>query len=403
MTATAITLTQLPLERSGFPATTGKTRMLVMLGCYWPGNDASGPNESIRNLCEALKGDVAVDILAHGGPPGGDEGTLDSWVDRGFARFRYLSRDTLGIGERAAVLNQTQYDLLALNGLFDPVFTLSALVLRKIGLIPVRPTLLWPRGELSPGALALKATKKKAYLTALKASRLLEDVWLVAASELEVDHIRAALPNHERVMVAPNIRQSARRRPIANRAAGPLRLVYLSRIDAKKNLLLALQVVHAAGVPVQFDIYGPVSDEAYWRRCLSEIARLPSTIVATWKGVAPREQVPGILSGYDALFLPTAGENFGHALFDALEVGTPILTSTLTPLRNLAATGAGWDIDLSDFDRFVVALRNLGAASEAQRRTMREAAQAYATRYTLAANAVGRTRDLLSHVMNAAE
>jgi glycosyltransferase involved in cell wall biosynthesis len=50
--------------------------------------------------------------------------------------------------------------------------------------------------------------------------------------------------------------------------------------------------------------------------------------------------------------LPTLGENFGHAIFESLAAGRPVLISDQTPWRNLKQDFAGWDIALANGDEF---------------------------------------------------
>lgn len=45
--------------------------------------------------------------------------------------------------------------------------------------------------------------------------------------------------------------------------------------------------------------------------------------------------------------LPTLGENFGHAIFESMLAGRPVLISDMTPWLNLRDQGCGWDIPLS--------------------------------------------------------
>lgn len=379
-----------------------RPRVLVLLGCHWPGNEASGPNESFRNWCDAFRDEIDFSALAHAGPPGnGLRIRTAAWTKLGFAQCRNTSRSMLALCERWKILRETRFDLIALNGLFDPVLTLHALVLRKAGLLPHCPVILSPRGELSPGALALKAKKKRAYLAFLKQSGLLQNVWLIAASELERSHIRAAFPRHERVLTAPNLRRPPPHSPLRKRSPGPLRLVYLGRIDAKKNLLYALDVVKRAGVAATFDLYGPVSDERYWNACLAAMRDLPAELAIAWRGVAPRDRVAEVLSGYDAFIFPTLGENFGHAIFDALEAGVPSIISDLTPLRDLASKSAGWDLPLSRRDAFVDAIRTLADSSAERLLEMRLAARAYAETYARHADAESRTRAMFEQVLDA--
>ena len=46
--------------------------ILVGMGAFWPGNDASGPNQSLRNMCTALADEYDFAILSRDRPFGGD-------------------------------------------------------------------------------------------------------------------------------------------------------------------------------------------------------------------------------------------------------------------------------------------------------------------------------------------
>jgi glycosyltransferase involved in cell wall biosynthesis len=69
------------------------------------------------------------------------------------------------------------------------------------------------------------------------------------------------------------------------------------------------------------------------------------------------------MQNYDLLFLPTAGENYGHVVVEALSAGVPVLLSDQTPWRCLQEKGIGWDIPLSDTNRFVEAIQFAAKAS----------------------------------------
>jgi glycosyltransferase involved in cell wall biosynthesis len=120
-----------------------------------------------------------------------------------------------------------------------------------------------------------------------------------------------------------------------------------------KNLHFALQIIARIRMPVLFDIYGPVTDEAYWQRCQVNIDSLPSHVQVNYRGAAPPDQVREIMSSHDLFFLPTLGENFGHVIAEALSAGTPVLIADTTPWRDLEAAGVGWDLRLDEEQSFL--------------------------------------------------
>ena len=112
---------------------------------------------------------------------------------------------------------------------------------------------------------------------------------------------------------------------------------------------------------VNFEIFGPAEDAAYWKSCQDLIANLPPNIRVHWHGETSNDGVVAAMATTDLFFLPTAGENFGHAIFEALSTGVPVLISDQTPWRDLAAASAGWDLPLADMDRWVEAIETFAA------------------------------------------
>lgn len=93
-------------------------------------------------------------------------------------------------------------------------------------------------------------------------------------------------------------------------------------------------------------IYGPIKDEAYWQTCLEAVKESAGKV--QYKGTVMPENVQDIFSKYHASILLTKGENFGHALYESLSAGRPVITSFFTPWNKLSEKNAGWNVDLSD-------------------------------------------------------
>ena len=89
-----------------------------------------------------------------------------------------------------------------------------------------------------------------------------------------------------------------------------------------------------------------MEDPAYWQECRDLIATLPPNVHVQYRGAVPYPKVQDVLSAYDLFVLLTLGENFGHAISDALVAGCPVLISDRTPWRNLERLNVGWDLSL---------------------------------------------------------
>jgi glycosyltransferase involved in cell wall biosynthesis len=378
--------------------------VLVLMGSFWPGGDASGPNQSLRGLCAGLGEAFAFRILARDRPFGARArmAPAPGWTDTGFAQVAYLEIGRFGARGLRRLLRETPYDLLLLNGFFDREFTLPVLIMRRLGLIPRRPVLLSPRGEFGGGALSLKSRVKRAWLAVVRLAGLLDGVVLHATSEEEASDIAARLAFAPRAQVAANVRPIFDRPAApATRPDGPLRLVFLGRVTAVKNLGYALQTLKWVDAPLIYDIFGPISDRAYGKACEAMAATLPPHVQVRFMGEIANADAPATLAAYDLMYLPSRGENFGHAIFEALAASTPVLISDRTPWRDLESRRAGFDLPLDDPRAFAAAIDRMAALSPAERALWRDGARAAAERASRLSDAVGRSRAMLNAMLGA--
>ena len=349
--------------------------LLVGLGCFTPAQRVSGPNQSFARAGAALADRYRFRIvsLADPGETPGQWTQMDGLERIALAPGRPFARGCLRL------LRETPHDLLICNGFFDRALTMPALLLHRLGRLPA-PLLLAPRGEFTPGALGLKPGRKAAYVKLLRGTRTLANVSLQATGAREADLLRAAFPA-SRVLIGPNIRTLPPLPAFADAPPGaPLRVIFLSRIDRMKNLEFALDVLGQSGVPAILDIFGPRTDATYWTECEARIAAVPPSLTVRYHGAVAPEDVLAILARYDLFILPTQGENFGHAIVDALLAGTPALISDRTPWHGLAANSAGADLPLDHPAAWAAFLRNFAALPPTERAAARRAARDFATR-----------------------
>ncbi|MFN6934347.1 MAG: glycosyltransferase family 4 protein [Tsuneonella sp.] len=351
------------------------TRVLVLLGCFGRGIEATGPNQTLTGMARSTEGDFDFRVIAEAVP--GDR--IGAWQTVSGLPQLPIQNGLAGISQLRDAIRETPHDILISNGFFDRTMTIPMLAMRRAGLIPRRPTLLAPHGEFSPGAAELRAGRKRAWAGMVRRLGLLKGVSLLATTDEEAGHIRNRGAFDRPIYVCPNIFPIPPERERPARAESPgLRIVYASRIDEKKNLSYAINVAIDCGLPVDFDIFGPVSDERYWQRCRKQIEGAPEHCRITYRGVLAHEEVGPTLARYDVMFMPTRGENFGYAIADALLVGTPVLISDRTPWRDLARHRAGFDIPLDRTADFRAALHGLADQDMAARTAQHDAARRYA-------------------------
>lgn len=357
--------------------------ILTFAGHYVPGYKAGGPIRTLVNIVDRL-GDAFDFRIVTADRDLGDDKPFEGiqtgvWTWQGKARVFYKSP---GIAAWLRLLESTESrepDLIYLNGIFSGRSSISPILHQRAGLLDKAPLLLAPRGEFSPGALSIKRWKKHVFISACRCLGLYQGIHFQASSLNEASDITRTL-GPVSIHVAPDLtgRSSLNlgARPLRE-AHTPFRLVHLARISPIKNLLGAIAVLARLGnLPVAFDIYGVVEDAEYWSRCRAEIAKLPQNVRVRFLGPIKPNQVESVLSDYDAFLFPTLGENYGHAIREALSAGLPVLISDRTPWRGLEARSAGADLPLDDLELFAERIRIWAALPADRAQVMRAAARA---------------------------
>jgi len=238
-------------------------------------------------------------------------------------------------------LSALKFDLLYVNSLWNPIFTVAPIVATSLGIIRVKTILIAPRGELTLGALSLKNSKKRLFLKWWGPFLSRMDVRWHASSDAEASQICSLIP-WARVEVNSN-QVSLPDEPLQARAVseGRPRLIFVGRISPMKNLDLILASLLNLTKPVDFDIYGPIEDREYWSKCERYLRQVPSFIRVKYEGELEPSEVRRTFGAYDAFIFPTLGENFGHAIAESLSASCPVVCSDRTPWTSVLEGGGG--------------------------------------------------------------
>jgi glycosyltransferase involved in cell wall biosynthesis len=362
--------------------------VLTFVACYLPGYKSGGPVRTIANMVRHLGDEFdfwivardrdAFDTKSYSGVK------VDDWNTVGKAQVFYASPGFMTIKNISRLIRQIPHDVLYLNSFFNFRFSILPLVARRFGLLPDKPVILASRGEFSQGALGLKARKKQIYLSSANTLGLYNNMIWQASSEHEVNDIKREMGKRiQKISIAPDLPSAVPQLPVMQQCSDthsdcPLKIIFLSRISPMKNLDYALGVLAQVKAEIQFDLYGIVDDQEYWRQCRDLIEGLPENIRVEYKGCIVHEKVFEIFSQYDLFFLPTKGENFGHVIYESLSAGTPPLISDQTPWRDFEEKGVGWVLSLDDMGAFVRTIEQFVRIDCKSRCAMRERARQYA-------------------------
>lgn len=347
-----------------------KIRVLVINQQYLPGYKGGGPIQSCRNMIENLYESCDFSVICADHDNKDDtvyEGVqIDGWNTVGHARVYYVSREKEGLQSLCDLINQCTYDVVYLNNFFSPIYTIKILLGRKLGKISNRDALwiLSPRGDFT-GGLENKKVKKYGYIAAAKVLGLYNHILWHATSDIEKKDILRLFPKAKTYTVPnlPQIYEPNSRH--AQKKAGSISLVFISRIFPKKNITYALNVLKKVhDVQVTYDIYGPMEDREYWAECTKIIKELPDNISVNYCGELKHDKVGETYRKYNAFFFPTLGENYGHVIVEAMMNNCIcILSRGVTPWDeyiDLLGTGA----PLDDPDQFASIITRLAAMDE---------------------------------------
>jgi len=351
-----------------------KPTVLIIIHHYLPGYRTGGPVRSVSNLVEWLGDEFQFLILTSDR----DAGTTEPypgvragvWQQVGKAQVRYLSPEELSLVNFRRIIREIDYDVMYLDSILGRTSILT-LLLRLYRLLPRKPIILAPRGHLGQGALQQKSTKKAAFLRLARVLSLYSGLIWYATSEGERDeiiqHFGQREAEHIHVLAnlpATTVQGTNRSRPV--KRPDHLRIVFLSRISRKKNLHFALETLREIQGGIEFGIYGPLEDEAYWAECLEIIKALPGNVKVQYRGAVPFDQVMEVLSQYHLFYLPTLHENYGHVILEALSADCPVLISDQTPWKDLEVSGAGWAVPLDRISDFENAMKMMLSLDEEQ-------------------------------------
>ncbi len=265
------------------------------------------------------------------------------WLDtEGLFQTYYMPNTELSKEYIRRIIDEVQPDYIYINSMFASHFALYPLWLKWRNKISAK-IVLAPRGMLKASALRFKNKKKKLFLTLLRQTDIYKKIIFHATDEQEAREIKQHIHPASVIQVVPNLPQARQSEfKSIEKRVGELKVIYLSRIHPIKNLGFLLKALKDVKQQVAFTIIGTMEDEPYWNECQQIIKELPANVQVEYKGEIPHEAIDTELKKYHLFALATTGENFGHAIFEALLAGRPVLISDQTPWQKLDQQKAGW-------------------------------------------------------------
>lgn len=338
-----------------------KPRILILSDFYLPGYKSGGAVRTLVSMVERMSDEFEFAVITRNHDGWGDFAPYpnvktNEWNTIENTPVYYFGTDGISGKTIKEQWAKVEPDAIFAVSFFSSLTT-KVLTMRRLGRLPKTSFILAPQGELSSGALQIKFAKKRGFLTLTKNFGIYSNIiWKASGAEEKAD-IEKVLHKPKDVRVVPDLTPrtifpdySFNAKPAKTR--GELKLIFLSRVNRKKNLSHALRALQNVGGTVVFDVFGAHDDEVYWRECQELIKQLPANVKVTVHGSIDYRDVLATMSRYHYFILPTLSENFGHVVLEALATGCGVILSDNTPWRNLSEKEIGWDLSLDDLSEW---------------------------------------------------
>ena len=323
-----------------------KNKLLILYDYFTPAFLAGGPIQSLNNLVKELELNYEIFVICSNYDFGGI-GLLNikfnEWCnfENGPTKIFYLKNPKINFFKILFFIKLINPSKIFVNGIYSFAFSILPALFYSSKII------MHTRGMLHPGALSKKKTKKKIYIYVFKLSGLHRKISFCVSDLIEEKHVRTVFGAKSKIWIAQNFPKYF---PVYNsikKNVGDLKLCSIGLISPMKNHALIVEALFHVKSNIIWDVYGPIKDLEYWNKILKVIPNLPENITFNYYREISPVLVYGILHDYHISILPSESENFGHALFESMIAGKPIITSKNTPWFFLETNSAGINVDLN--------------------------------------------------------
>lgn len=337
-----------------------------------------GPTRAMLSIEEALvaQGVEVVTATTTGNRAGevnrgsGEDGVREGLVTRHyFARACEFYKPAPGFAswmERRV----REFDLVHVHALFSFTSVIAARAARRNRV----PYVLRPLGTLARYGLSQRQPLLKSLSLRFIEGPILRDAAAVHfTSEAERDEALALGIPMRPVVIPLGVHLDAGvgtsgAPPWPEATPGQVRLLYLSRLDPKKNvegLLRALALLRREDRRPALFMAGSGA-AAYVDRLVALASELGVQDQVHWLGFVAGERKARLLASTDVFVLPSHSENFGIAVAEALAAGLPSVVGRGVAIApQIVAAGAGVAVD-SDAESIAAGLRHYLGSSEAR-------------------------------------
>jgi len=328
-------------------------KILVVVPSYKPAFIYGGPIISVGRLCEELCSSghqVKVLTTTANGDSELDVEPNKEYVVEGVP-VEYFKRMTKGhanisFGLVYRVIRTCRtYDVVHIQSWWNFIAILSSFICLVRNMTPI----ISPRGSVIPYTLNYRHSLLKRMIHVMAGRYLLRKSHLHLTSNFELQEVKS-LVTPSGYTVLPNLLDLPMPGHRVYKEGSGLQLIFLSRIDPKKNLEFIISTLNAhVNLPVSLWIIGD-GDHDYVQKLQVLTKENPNI---QWLGAVYGAERFKYFAEADLCLLPSFNENFGNVVFESLSQGTPVITSKFVGGGDyVKENDLGWVIDL-DQNEFV--------------------------------------------------
>lgn len=325
-------------------------RILVIIPSYKPAFVYGGPIRSVGATCEALVR-IGHDVTVY---TTNANGATNLKVETGKVllvdgvKVIYFNRWTKDHSNLTPSLllklfrNALSFDAVHIHSWWNAVTIPSALICRLQGIKPI----ISPRGSITSYTFGYRNSLFKKAIHQLGGKALLSKCSFHVTSNEEEDELKDLIGKNISIYLLPNILELPTSICGQHTPSTIFRLVYLSRIDPKKNIELLFRVLRKLkDLPISLTLLGD-GEKEYVSSLKRESSDIPQIF---WKGNVDGEEKFKILAESDLFVLPSYTENYANVVFESLCQGTPVLISNNVGARDYVKNkNLGWVIERDD-------------------------------------------------------
>lgn len=271
---------------------------VMVFGTYFPpAFRAGGPVKTLNALVKQAPDGFDVRVLTRDADLGETDPmpvTRDTWIAHGASQVRYITNHSIRSWWNALrAARAFKPDIVYCNSFFDPRFSILPQLLARVRLFGRPAVVVSPSGEFARDALAMKHRKKAAYLRLYSVTGMSRQVRWHASNSSERDDIMHVMGARSPVIVRENLTALPQTATLPSRSktARNLRAVHLARLAPIKGLAVLLDGLGMVDEDLSLDVFGPVEDLAYAKRCRELAERLPSKIEVRFNGPVEPDDV----------------------------------------------------------------------------------------------------------------